>query len=107
MTVSKGNGPTFEEQASEAMKRVAGELKLEITQLPTVGVAAFVADLAKAHGVAYRRSRIDDFAEAVSRLSGDGEPLDTTGKLLVALRKKSIINGRQLARLMSNHIKER
>ena len=89
-------------------KRRTGMLELpnDIAQLPVTGVGSFVARLAKAHGVVYRRTRLDDFAEAVTRLAGDDERLDSTGKLLATLRKKSVINGPQLARLMTNHMRE-
>lgn len=78
----------------------------DVTQLPNTGVGAFVARLAKAYGVVYTRTRLDDFAEAVTRLAGDDERLDATGKLLATLRKQSVINGPQLARLMTNHMRE-
>lgn len=84
----------------------ARKLNLEVADLPLTEIAAFVKSLAKAYGVEVQRSRLNDFAEAVSRLSGDDEPLDDTGKLLVELRKNLIIDGRQLARLMSNHFRE-
>lgn len=82
------------------------EVPEDVTQLPHRGVGTFVARLAKAHGVAYKRTQLDDFAEAVTRLAGDDEQLDDTGKLLATLRKKSVINGPQLARLMTNHMSE-
>lgn len=78
----------------------------DVALLPTKGVKAYVAQLARANRVAYRRSGLDDFAEAVTRLAGDDETLDSTGKLLARLRKRSVINGPQMARLMTNHLKE-
>lgn len=69
-------------------------------------VSEFVERLAQAYGVQYRRSGLDDFAEAVTRAAGDEVELDLTGKLLVALKKQDRINGRQFARLMANHIRE-
>lgn len=89
-------------------KRRAAAFKLpsEVAQLPVKDVATYVASLAAAHGVVFKRTRLDDFAEAVTRLAGDNERLDATGKLLASLRKKSVINGPQLARLMTNHMRE-
>lgn len=74
--------------------------------LPKKHVREFVERLATAHGVQYQRTGLDDFAEAVTRLAGDDSALDETGKLLATLRKKTVITGRQLARLMTNHMME-
>ena len=82
------------------------ELPEEVAQFPIKDVASYVANLAAMHGVVFKRTRLDDFAEAVTRLAGDDERLDATGKLLASLRRKSVINGPQLARLMSNHMRE-
>ena len=84
----------------------APSLPADVDELPTRNVAKFVERLAQAYGVQYRRSGLDDFAEAVTRAAGDDVELDLTGKLLVALKKQDRINGRQFARLMANHIKE-
>lgn len=94
--------------AQPRRKRRAATFKLpsDVAQLPVKDVASYVARLAAAHGVVFKRTRLDDFAEAVTRLAGDDEQLDATGKLLASLRKKSLINGPQLARLMTNHMRE-
>ncbi|RFU45415.1 hypothetical protein [Paraburkholderia sp. DHOC27] len=81
-------------------------LTADVDELPTENVGAFVERLAADYGVQYRRSGLDDFAEAVTRAAGDDVELDLTGKLLVALKKQDRINGRQFARLMANHIRE-
>ncbi|MDR5775112.1 hypothetical protein QCE81_25130 [Caballeronia sp. LZ002] len=81
-------------------------LPANIDELPTQGVASFVERLAKSHGIEYRRSGLDDFAEAVTRAAGDDVDFDLTGKLLVLLKKNDIVNARQFARLMTNHLKE-
>jgi hypothetical protein len=56
--------------------------------------------------VQFKRSGLDPWAEAVTRASGDDVTLDETGKLLVAMKKNHLINGRQMARLISNHLSE-
>jgi len=81
-------------------------LPADLDRLPKHGVREFVERLAQAHGVQYRRTGLDDFAEAVTRLSGDDVKLDHTGKLLVALKKNHVINGHQLARLVTNYMRE-
>jgi hypothetical protein len=81
-------------------------LPADLERLPKQGVRDFVERFAQAHGVAYRRSGLDDFAEAITAAAGDDVRLDTTGKLLVAIGKKNLMSGRQIARLMTNHLTE-
>lgn len=78
----------------------------DVDQLPTEGVGEFIRNFAQAHNVVYRRTRLDDWAEAVTRAAGDDIQLDSTEKLLVALKKLHLINGRQAARLLSNYMEE-
>lgn len=78
----------------------------DLDALPTQDVRQFIEQLARMHQVQHQRTGLDDYAQAVTRAAGDEVELDTTGKLLVALKKKQVINGRQLARLMTNHMRE-
>jgi hypothetical protein len=78
----------------------------DLNSLPLKNVSAFVQRFAMSRDVHFNRSALDQWAEAVTRASGDDVTLDETGKLLVALKKKHLINGRQMARLMSNHLSE-
>ena len=71
-----------------------------------VGVGDFVRRLAEANQIVYKRTRLDDWAEAVTQAAGDDVKLDPTEKLLVALAKKHIINGRQAMRLLNNYMEE-
>ncbi|CAI1092709.1 hypothetical protein KGP17_24690 [Serratia sp. JSRIV001] len=81
-------------------------LSQDVDDLPTKGVRKFIEKLAAAHGIQYQRTGLDDFAESVTRLAGDEIELDITEKLLIALKKKDLISGRQLARLMTNYMRE-
>lgn len=81
-------------------------LPSDLDALPTKRVRHFVERFARVHCVQYTRTRLDDYAEAITRAAGDDVKLDTTGKLLVVLKKNDLINGRQLARLMTNHMRE-
>ncbi|MFT3815643.1 MAG: hypothetical protein QM740_20140 [Acidovorax sp.] len=81
-------------------------IPLDLDALPTRGVSRFVERFARAHGIAHVRTGLDDYAEAVTRTAGDDVVLDATGKLLAALKNKQLINGRQAARLMTNHMRE-
>jgi hypothetical protein len=78
----------------------------DLNALPLKNVSAFVQRFAMSRDVHFKRTELDPWAEAVTRASGDDVTLDETGKLLVALKKKHLINGRQMARLMSNHLSE-
>ena len=82
------------------------DLTTELEMLPIKGVSDFVRRLAIQHGVIARRTRMDDWADAVTRLAGDDVKQDPTDDLLVALTKKNIISGRQMVRLLTNHMKE-
>jgi len=93
-------------QHERPQKGAAPTLPTDIDKLPTRNVGKFVERLAQAYGIQFRRSGLDDFAEAVTRAAGDDVELDLTGKLLVALKKQDRIDGRQFARLMANHIRE-
>lgn len=90
----------------ETLQDAAGSMPLDPDALPTKGMSRFVERFAHAHGVTHVRTGVDDYAEAVTRTAGDDVVLDATGKLLAALKKKDLINGRQLARLMTNHMRE-
>lgn len=79
----------------------------DLNLLPEQDVRQYVERFAAAHQVAFERTRLDNWAEAVTRAAGDDVVLDITEKLLVALKKRGLISGRQAARLVSNHGKER
>ncbi|NTY87489.1 hypothetical protein [Serratia fonticola] len=81
-------------------------LSQDVDDLPTKGVRKFIEKVAAANGIQYQRTGLDDFAESVTRLAGDEIELDITEKLLIALKKKDLISGRQLARLMTNYMRE-
>lgn len=81
-------------------------LTADVDELPKTGVSDFVRRLAEANQVVYERTLLDDWADAVTRASGDDAKLDATEKLLVALAKKQVINGRQLTRLLNNYMEE-
>lgn len=95
---------TFEGDAGlDTSHRTPDELAL----LPSEGVAAFVARFAASHGVAYRRTALDVWAETVTQLSGDDVRTDATCDLLVALKRRGLLSGAQMARLLVLHLRER
>jgi hypothetical protein len=86
--------------------RLKIDLTTQLDSLPVSGISDFVHRLALQHGVIAQRTRMDDWADAVTRLAGDQVRKDPTDDLLVALAKKNVISGRQMVRLLSNHMKE-
>jgi len=81
-------------------------LTTDVDELPKTGVADFIHRLAEANQVIYQRTRLDDWAEAVTQAAGDDVKLDPTENLLVALAKKNVITGRQAMRLLNNYMEE-
>lgn len=75
--------------------------------LPESNVANFVMAFAKLNGVKPTRTKLDLFAEAVTRLAGDEVKLDQVGQTLVALRERKLVSGDEMIRLLHNHILER
>ena len=65
-----------------------------------------IANLAWQHGVTYVRTRGDQFAEAVTRLSDDDVETDATENLLIALMRRGIIDDAALVRLLGEHLEE-
>ncbi|NIM42848.1 MAG: hypothetical protein GTN84_15835 [Hydrogenophaga sp.] len=74
--------------------------------LPTANVAGFVADLAREHGVVVVRTKLDQFAEKLTELSGDDVRLDATELALVKLTERGVITPREMNMLILNHIRE-
>jgi len=74
--------------------------------LPTANVAGFVAELAREHGVVVVRTKLDQFAEKLTELSGDDVRLDATELALVKLKERGIITTQEMSMLILNHIRE-
>lgn len=81
-------------------------LTTPLDELPTTGVAAFIEELAQQHGVSAQRTRLDDWADKVSELSGDDVRLSPGQQLLVNLRRARVISSEQLVRLSLNSQRE-
>ncbi|WP_439609432.1 hypothetical protein [Hydrogenophaga sp.] len=75
--------------------------------LPESDVGNFVKAFAASNGVRATRTRLDLFAEAVTRLAGDAVKLDEVGQTLVALRERNLVSGTEMNRLMVNHLREK
>ena len=57
--------------------------------IPTSGMAEFVAHLARQHGVRHVGSGVDDLADVITHLSDDVAVPDDTENLIVALKRAS------------------
>ncbi len=76
-------------------------------EIPTVGLAAFIADLAVRHDVVYERTGSSALAQAITRLSGDDGTPDPTERLVIALRRAGVIDGKTMVTLLSRYLNER
>jgi hypothetical protein len=76
-------------------------------EFPTTGVAAFVADVARRHGVSYVRTSNDALADLITNFSDDKVDSDPTEDLIVALARAKVINDSAVLALLGNHVDER
>lgn len=81
-------------------------LSPDMEELPTTNVAQFVRKLGAAHGVEYRRTALDAWAEAITRNSGDDVKGDEISGLLICLVQHRVINDAQFIQLLVNHRRE-
>jgi hypothetical protein len=79
---------------------------MEISEIPTQGLAQYVAELARAHGITYSRTPDDALAEIITHLSDDDVATDETEDLLVALKRASIIDAETLVQLLGSYLDE-
>jgi len=74
--------------------------------IPMTGLSAYIADLAKRHGVAYVKIGSSALAQVITRLSGDDGNPDETEKLVIALRRANVIDGRTMVTLLGRYFDE-
>lgn len=91
---------------SARLRRVDIEMK-QIQQIPTVEVGAYIAALAKQHGVSYAKTKNDALAEAITRLADDEVVTDETEDLVVALRRADVIDGPTMVLLLGRYLDEK
>ncbi len=65
-----------------------------------------ITALARTHGITAERYPIDDFADAVSRLSDAEITLDPIERLLVKLRRVGVLNDRERFALHAAYLRE-
>ncbi|NQS84635.1 hypothetical protein ACRPHS_01190 [Pantoea allii] len=81
-------------------------LSVDVDLLPTVNVKHFIEKLAVKYHIKPISSGLDGFAETITSLAGDDIKLDVMEKTLVSLKKNNYITGPQMARLLTNYLKE-
>lgn len=79
---------------------------MQTKEIPQVGLGAFIADLAMRYGVEYVRTGSSALAEVVTRLAGDDVKPDETEKLVIALRRANVIDGRTMVTLLGRYFDE-
>lgn len=66
-----------------------------------------IRDLAQRHGITAQRLRIDDLADAFTRLSDDDVEADEVQDLMVNLRRANIIDAPRGIRLFGAYMREK
>ena len=90
----------------EAAEIPAPVVPESLDDLPTKQVGEYITRLARAYKVVFKRSQLDDLAEAITRAAGDDVSFDATQSLLIALAERSIVSKRQTVRLLLNYKRE-
>ncbi len=74
---------------------------------PTANVETYVRSLARRHGVDYKATPADHWAETVTRLAGDEVRSGPVQDLLVALKRAGKLSKADMASLLVNYLRER
>lgn len=67
-------------------------------------VEEYVLALAAEHGVTAHRNATDRLAQVLTNLSGDDSVLDDIEQLLVALKRKGVIQGAEMLMLQAEYL---
>lgn len=79
---------------------------VQLQYIPIYGMRTFIANLAKQHGVTYVRDGNSALAQAITFLSDDDVKPDETEKLVIALRRSKVIDGRTMVTLLGRYFDE-
>lgn len=74
--------------------------------IPQKNVAAWVADMAKKHGVTDKPNSIIALGDTITGLSGDDVKLDSVGIMLVYLKEKGVLTGENIIQIKYAQLKE-
>jgi hypothetical protein len=75
--------------------------------IPSSGMAGFVADLAQRLGIGDVRTRQGALARVVSGLAGDEGSPDDTERLIIALRRSKAIDGPTMLAIQGQYLNEK
>jgi tellurium resistance protein TerD len=79
----------------------------ESTDIPVIGLEKYITDLAKKHDVTYVRTFYDELADTITRLSDDEIEQDDIQRLLITLKRKGVLNGKDSVSLLVNYLREK
>ena len=82
-------------------------LDIPPSEFPVENVAQFEMAFADLHGMLAVRSKLNEFAKAVTKLLEDEVRLDAVGQMLEALRERKLVTGDQRNSLFHSRILER
>jgi hypothetical protein len=75
--------------------------------IPTAGLSTFITDLAKQHDVVYVKTGSSALAEVITGLADDEVKPDKIERLIIALRRANVIDGRTMVRLLGSYLDEK
>ena len=79
---------------------------IPLADAPMTGLKAYIADLAKRHDVVYIKTASSALAQVITRLAGDDGDPDETEKLVIALRRANVIDGKTMVTLLGRYFGE-
>lgn len=68
-------------------------MPVNVSDIPMIWLNAYIAELAKRHGVVYVKTASGALAQTITHLAGDDGNPDETEKLVIAQRRANVING--------------
>lgn len=74
--------------------------------IPTSGLAKYITNIAKQYNITYVRTFYDDLAETITRLSDDEVEQDDIQRLLITLKRKGVLSGKDSLSLLVNYLRE-
>lgn len=81
-------------------------MPVNVSDIPMIWLNAYIAELAKRHGVVYVETASGALAQAITHLAGDDGNPDETEKLVIAQRRANVINGPTAVTLLGRYFDE-
>lgn len=79
----------------------------ETAVIPTSGLAEYITNLGRQHGVQYERTPNDAIADVITALADDEVKLDGVASLLLALERAGILRSEEIVPLHVNYLREK